>query len=471
MVFRTTIYTLAILAATSTAPYSATGAPADGASSAVSTTFNTEISKYNFDDSSYSYCNPGYPLSDTYTSVADAQLEFVQLSVRHGDRTPVHLIPNDSTTWNCDGIEEDIYLHGAGEPNRNNSGSFQQVIEIPSWNKKHGFANQIWKGTCESGQLTDHGKLQHRTLGENLRRIYVDKLAFLPEKLNRTSEVYLRTTNIWRTKNSAESLLGALWPNRGFSPSVAIPMHTLPARIENMYGNTDACPAINSVMSLITKSEQYQKFMEEQGPLMARLAGIFGIDGNSWRDTWDGYFDVLNARQCHGFDLPCSHVDDSAKDSTSKCATADDVLQVQRNSHYETTLKFRDHLHAQNATKLYIGSFIGDLKDQLEDRIAGKTGDLKLAVYSGHDSTVMPMLAALKASNHDMLWPPYASNLVFELWRKNDGNRVVRVLYNGRVLRLQEGFEWCDLNACPVKTFFEHLDKYIPRDIVAECAA
>ncbi|KAJ1829595.1 hypothetical protein LPJ56_000244 [Coemansia sp. RSA 2599] len=428
---------------------------------------------YVFDDSEYSYCNPRYPTSQTYSAVPDAQLQFVQTIVRHGDRTPVHLIPNDENTWTCDGIEEDIYLHAAGEPEKNNTGSFQQVIEIPSWNKKFGFANQVWRGTCESGQLTDHGKLQHRTLGAHLRSIYVDKLGFLSKTLNRTSEVYARTTYIWRTKNSAESLLGSLWPDRGLSPSAAIPIHTYPSQIETMYGNSNACPKIKSIVADITSSDSYQGFLKEQGPLMARLAGIFGVDSkgdSDWRDTWDGYFDILNARQCHGMELPCSHTPGSGKEAAPKCATADDAKQTSKNSHYEIALKYRDHPLSQNLTRLVIGSLWGTLKEQLEDHIAGKAGDLKFALYSGHDSTIIPLLGSLRASNRNMLWPPYASNLVFELWKKSDGNRVIRVIYNGQVLKLQDENQWCDLGACPIDTFFSHVDDFIPTDISAQCA-
>ena len=41
-------------------------------------------------------------------------------------------------------------------------------------------------------------------------------------------------------------------------------------------------------------------------------------------------------------------------------------------------------------------------------------------------STVMPLLSAL---GMDLVqWPPYASNLVFELWELPTGEHVVRVL-------------------------------------------
>ncbi|KAJ2505239.1 hypothetical protein GGF44_000792 [Coemansia sp. RSA 1694] len=448
----------------------ATAAVVANASPASSSAFGVGVSDYAFDDASYSYCGAGLPADQAYSAVPDAKLELVQVVVRHGDRTPVHLIPNDNTTWTCDGVEENIYLHGAGQPETNTTGAYKQLIEIPAWNHRHGYANQVWRGSCDVGQLTDKGKSQHRQLGSNLRSIYVDKLGFLSAQLNNTDEIYARTTNVWRTKNSAESLLGALWPKRDVASQTAIPLHTYPKEIETMYGNTDACGKLRTLLSTIVASDQFQAFLREQGSLMAKLSGIFGVSGSDWASSWDGYVDILQARHCHGVDLPCSDRASISGKAAPKCATAEDATQVLRNSHYEYAFKYRDHPLSHNYMRLAIGSLLGTLKDQMQDHIDGKTGNLKFALYSGHDSTVMPLLAALQASNRNMLWPPYAANILFELWKKNDGSRVVRVIYNGQVLKLQPEFEWCDLNACSLDTFYKHLDEYIPENIVAECA-
>ena len=61
----------------------------------------------------------------------------------------------------------------------------------------------------------------------------------------------------------------------------------------------------------------------------------------------------------------------------------------------------------------------------------------QLLLYSGHDTTIMPLLVMLGQDTLD--WPPYCSNLVFELWEvpgswlKRPGH-LVRVLYNRSVL-------------------------------------
>ena len=48
----------------------------------------------------------------------------------------------------------------------------------------------------------------------------------------------------------------------------------------------------------------------------------------------------------------------------------------------------------------------------------------KLLLYSGHDTTIMPLLVALQIPLET--WPPYVSNVVFELWRQPDGRHFVR---------------------------------------------
>ncbi|KAJ1795901.1 hypothetical protein LPJ75_007349, partial [Coemansia sp. RSA 2598] len=307
-----------------------------------------------------------------------------------------------------------------------------QKIEIPAWNGKYGYSNQLWKGSCNVGELTDIGKAQHESLGAQLRSIYVDKLNFLPYWMNKTSQVYVRTTHYHRTKTSAESLLGGIWPFRGITADMAIPMYTYPAEIETMDANSDACPATDKVWMDIISSDSYQTFFKGQSALMSKLAGILDVSGPTWTMVWDGYADTLFTRKCHSKGFPCSA-------NGSVCVTAADEDQVKRNANYDWAYKYRDHPLAKTYTRLHVGSFIGTLRDQMQDFVAGKTGALKLAVYSGHDTTIGPILGSLKAGNRQMLWPPYASNLIFELWKKKDGSRVVRVLFNGEVLQLQEG--------------------------------
>ncbi|KAJ1948104.1 hypothetical protein FBU59_001749, partial [Linderina macrospora] len=423
------IFLTSIYAAATTTAASPAFAERDTSSSQVATTYNTPASQYNFDDAGYNYCQAGFPSTQSYIPVPDATLEMVQVVVRHGDRTSYVVLPNENETWNCDGVEEDTYLHVAGDPTWNTTGSFKQVIEIPKWNSKYGFSNQIWAGSCEIGQLTGIGMAQHRMLGRQLREIYVNKINFLPATLKDTSSVYFRNTNAWRTKNSGESLIGSLFPGRDTGSDSAIPMHTYPQSIETMYDNPPACSKLNNYSSEIYGSAPFQQFLKDQGPLMSRISGIFGVSGSKWTTSWNNYVDTLFPRKCHGKSLPCRYVNGQ---KTTDCVTEDEVKQAMRNGSFEYTYKFRDHPLSGDYTRLVIGSFLATLRDQIQDHVSGAASGPKFSLYSGHDTTVGPILGALKASNADMLWPPYASNLVFETWKRKDGSYVIRILHNGR---------------------------------------
>ena len=52
-------------------------------------------------------------------------------------------------------------------------------------------------------------------------------------------------------------------------------------------------------------------------------------------------------------------------------------------------------------------------------------GQPRMFLYSGHDTSVMPLLAALGKRVEN--WPPYLSNLVLELWRRPSGGHYVKV--------------------------------------------
>ena len=77
-----------------------------------------------------------------------------------------------------------------------------------------------------------------------------------------------------------------------------------------------------------------------------------------------------------------------------------------------------------------------------DERSADK--DVKFTLYSGHDTVIAPVLAALGVYDKFCNWPPYASHIAFELWkngRKESLSRpqnetirdyYVRVLFNGR---------------------------------------
>jgi hypothetical protein len=70
--------------------------------------------------------------------------------------------------------------------------------------------------------------------------------------------------------------------------------------------------------------------------------------------------------------------------------------------------------------------------------------EVLFTLYSGHDTVIAPVLAALGIFDHSCTWPPYASRIAFELWKSNlklagnleQNNSIydyyVRVVFNGK---------------------------------------
>ena len=89
----------------------------------------------------------------------------------------------------------------------------------------------------------------------------------------------------------------------------------------------------------------------------------------------------------------------------------------------------------------------------------------KFVLYSGHDTTIMPFLAALGTQEmfpganwfYDGKWVPYASMILLELWAIDaaggDGKRefAVRMLFQGKEVHIPG----CYAALCPVSEFMK----------------
>jgi hypothetical protein len=84
------------------------------------------------------------------------------------------------------------------------------------------------------------------------------------------------------------------------------------------------------------------------------------------------------------------------------------------------------------------------------------------------DDTLGGLLSAVQAAGWS--WPPYASNMLWELWQDEaqHSSYFVRVLYNGMVLPLP----FCSMSDCPLSEFYDWLHQSaVPKDLLKECLA
>jgi acid phosphatase len=239
------------------------------------------------------------PLTESSTSSEpyappDLQLRLVQLIHRHGERTPVHggltglLKPEGWDicrlqpflhAWHVIGMD---WGEGAGDGGSaggsgaggagggggsSSNGADDAFPAIPPVHESlpPAFKNVVFQGSvtsvhetqvldqlklvppsglCFLGQLTDVGKDSLRSLGAELRKLYVHQLAFLPPRLELDHrDLFVRSTDYARTVESVQYLLDGLYPPAHRAPDLPFHIHTRTFRDETMYPHPN-CPKL-----------------------------------------------------------------------------------------------------------------------------------------------------------------------------------------------------------------------------------
>ncbi|KAF8933325.1 histidine phosphatase superfamily [Dissophora ornata] len=424
-----------------------------------------QVDNENSNQSEYDYCQAQRPTLTTYSTpkLKGSTLLNSQLFIRHGDRTPITVLPLDlDMTWECANISAYAFT-GVGtdmedkSPFKYANVVAHQIVTIPPGSPFA--ATHMWKGSCIPGQLTPVGAMQHRRLGAALRRIYVDELKLLPATYD-PDTVYIRSTDVWRTKQSAENLMAGLYGVQSHSQTAPLPpvlqIHVLPTDIDYMTMNGGACPRLPQLRAVVEKSSQVLKRLyEENIEFSKELTSILGAE-----KSWSGYMDTVLPRVCHGQPLQCRHVEGA---TDPKCITSATASRILENVGVQTAEMYRDGQGVFDVLQLGIGPLTKDIKENL---LAAKAnGKIRFSFYSGHDTTITPLLGMLDST--DLRWPPYASNMFIELWKSPSGGHYVRVIYNNAVLQTKS--DWCDLEWCPLDTFVDYLDRFIVKDLTAMC--
>lgn len=375
----------------------------------------------------------------------------VQVAFRHGDRTPLYRFPGkwvDPDAWDCDGFEN---------------------IEIPTLPEEadatHGmyvrrYVNglNVLKGTCTSGQLTMIGAQQHLNLGASLRERYVNQLGFLPPVLDTEPTdaglMYVRSTDVYRTRQSAQSQLLGLYPTSTRKFLNPIPVHTVDGFVEYMYPNQGLCPLLGQLMKNSTQTPEYHAWEEKMAPIKAQLQEVFGATDEQM-PPWSGLYDALVTTLAHNHTLPPG--------LTPELQQA--IFDAADYNMGSTFVDPRSH-------RLGMGAFVGDIYHAMQYYVNGSTSRLNgiqpspWMVWSGHDTTMGPLAIVLGV--WDGHWPPYATNMIFELLRsKSTHEFFVHATYNN----VEVTFPTCQgQTICPFSLFEQLVKPLVPEDYLAECA-
>uniref|UniRef100_A0A0N4ZMZ1 Prostatic acid phosphatase n=1 Tax=Parastrongyloides trichosuri TaxID=131310 RepID=A0A0N4ZMZ1_PARTI len=361
------------------------------------------------------YCN----LFDTARKVdvkADIEtLQFVHAIWRHGDRTPVVLIPTDT------GNDEASWGIGLGE-------------------------------------LTKKGMLQQYNLGQWIQRRYN---GYLHDEYS-PFEVYVRSSDYNRTLMSAQANMAGLYkPNNQsqFLPGLQwnpIPVHTMPKEDDKELYDEIYCPTIKSESEAIYhKNDNITKLEEENKDFLTFLGNVTNLSKGPLplKDVWL-VFDPLNA-ELH-------HEEEHTLPSWANESVVEKVTTL-----YDIASKYI--YSTDTMIRLKAGPLFRDIMKRLKRKINNQLDSReKLYVYSAHDTSVSAILASLGITPD--VFPQYATMVLIELHKVNNDS-IVKVFYKN-ITDVEDVFEY-DIEGCPSPCSYDKLiesrGKYIPKKWKEEC--
>lgn len=362
------------------------------------------------------------------TNSKDFELLHVHVVARHGDRTPVNVHHIGSPVLYQCGLVD-------GEVNWSGLNDFPQPSTLPHSTAIRHIGIKLHPGpvhSCGVGQLTSAGFLQQYSLGLLMKTLYKDyNTNGLSSAEDISNDLFVQSTDFPRTIHSAAAFLLGFLPDdprvrRATDIRVSGDQGTLfldspPPGVHRSYKHCKKFMKIwHSCLEKINYFSTRDQLFKEP---FHRFCSMFELECH--RESYvTGFFDLVLSRGCHDrkSPLPCN--------GKGECIDLEFASQLSSFSDWTW-----NHRHTVNASIVAIMPFLKHsvldvMKNVIHKSEKGGTAS-KIMLSFAHDATLIRILKALQVTTA-VGWMPYASRLVFELWRRKDTRIVyVRILFNG----------------------------------------
>ncbi|XP_077050861.1 lysosomal acid phosphatase-like [Siphateles boraxobius] len=343
-------------------------------------------------------------------------LKFVTVLYRHGDRSPIKAYPTDP----------------------------YQESDWPQ-----GF-----------GQLSQEGIKQHYELGQFLKKRY---RGFLSEDYKH-HEIFIRSTDLDRTLMSAQANLAGLFPLNSSEEIIPglkwqpIPVHTVPKAKDCLLSfPLRDCPRYTQLMNETEKSDIFLNMTDTYKACIETVRNKTGLKTVSIGSVWIVY-DTLFCEAIHGKKPPPWVTSDPHM--MEKLKELKDFSYQIMFGVYERKEKCR--LQGGLLLNQIIQSLLTTADPDTKQQV-------KMMVYSAHDTTIVALQEALDVFNG--LQPPYASCHLIELHQEENGSFSVEMFYrnDSTVSELYaQSLPNCS-QRCPLPEFVNLTRDVIPQDREKEC--
>ncbi|CAF3998224.1 unnamed protein product, partial [Rotaria sordida] len=397
-------------------------------------TSNKSISTY--ENTLISWASTGQRSKTIQNKLIDTKipdnLQFIgaQIYFRHGARTPLSLLP---------GLEEVSYTKEHIEIYPPSKWDIKLITKlgndivskdkILSANDIIGDRIKQLKSASDvkvvTGQLTAIGEKQLYQLGKLIRSqiIKQDNNGLIPNIYD-PNIVYCRSTYMNRTIASARSFLAGLFSSEKDDNKIQakgpfeIEVHNFPD--EDMFPNSKMYPALKKCHTAL---ELYRLLHDDHDLKKARQALINHIGVEDYSHGIVELYDEFVSRQAHNFSIPKKFLE-LTKDF--------EVMSAREFVSMATSIGFDLFIRSTCGPLLYLmkenfNSIAKNYLDEKENNI--KKPYKKLFVYSGHDTTLIPLTMALEI--FEMRWPDYGSYIFMKYYvsKTNPNETYVAVDY------------------------------------------
>lgn len=299
------------------------------------------------------------------------------------------------------------------------------------------------------GQLTTIGKKRQYGLGKWLRERYVD---FLPALYNK-NDIKIQSSNVDRCLMSAELNLAGLYPPQGYQlwneelKWQPIPIHTVPEKEDAILAQEKPCAKYSQLFQEVIEGEPFNTTLDKYKEQMEYFSKNSGDNITTLEELMDLY-DTLYIENLYNLTLPEWTESLLNEEMREVCSTA-----------------WSTYAYTQDLARLRSGPLINLILNHFEEAKNEVQDSPKFLMLSGHDSTVAPLLTALRV--FDNKWPNYASSVLFEL-REGQSNDYVNIFYRNPTEVVNITLPDCDFDCtfddlqsilAPIRISLEDWDK------------
>ena len=360
---------------------------------------------------------------------AHLELQLVQVLLRHGERSPVSARFQNAGVppfWPyCSAVRQlrSAVLEGAdGDAPSPRFGALEWKRRLEAFGPGDepvlaaGPRGEI-DGICDMGMLTDRGRRTTYELGERLRRLYVDRLGFLPPALRSPADadaLYLRATPIPRALDSLQETFTGLYPRSARASDLPPPaILTRAPADETLFPNDSNCRRFAALSRAFAQRAAERWNDTDEMAYLTKLYGKWMPDGNGGsggrvavdsRPRLSGIMDTINATLAHGPEtrLPREFYDRRGRDIVEKIGVEE---------------WFDGYRESREYRALGIGGLLGDVVGRMVGSAERPAGAVRFGLSGCHDTTLAAVLASLGAFETEK-WPPFTSHIAIEMFRK-----------------------------------------------------